>query len=322
MVLSLLRPHAALMGVVWPVCVFATIFASFLITRFGIAVDHASLLVALGVLAFLLAVYILYGRWRGSPILSSLCGALAAMSWSAAMAGVISLVGLRYQAPMIDTQLAQWDRTVGIDLPAIVAWAADHPVWSNLLATAYDSSFGVLFALAVLLAILRRFDQLWLLTFVFAVTIVVSTSISVAWPAEGAFAFFNYPASLLARLPQGAGTYHLVKLEYFRNDVSPVLSFANLQGVVTFPSFHCCLALMTIFATRGLRWLFPLSAGWNALVIVSTVPIGGHYAIDLPCGALLWLAATGAGVAMTSWRPGSSISLRTLDWAQVRSPHV
>ena len=48
---------------------------------------------------------------------------------------------------------------------------------------------------------------------------------------------------------------------------------------------------MTIFATIGMRWLFGITLIWNVLVLVSTIPIGGHYVIDLICGALLWLAA-------------------------------
>jgi membrane-associated phospholipid phosphatase len=28
--------------------------------------------------------------------------------------------------------------------------------------------------------------------------------------------------------------------------------------------------------------------GWNALVVISTVPIGGHYMIDLLAGGALW----------------------------------
>jgi PAP2 superfamily len=300
---SLSGPHATLEAAVWLVCVFATIFAAFLIRRFAVGIDYASLLAAIAVLGFLLAVYIAYGRWRASPRLSNLCGVLAAMTWSGAMAGIISLIGLRYHAPMIDAQLAHWDRAAGIDVPAIIAWAADYPFWSSLLAIAYESSFPLLFGLIVLLAFTRRFDRLWVLAFVFALTIVVSTSISVVWPARGAFAFFDYPASLLERLPRGAGIYHLEKFDYFSSDPSPVVSFASLQGVVTFPSFHCCLALMTIFATWGLRWFFPISLSWNGLVIMSTVPIGGHYAIDLPGGALLWLAATATGIAMASLPP-------------------
>lgn len=299
-------------------CIFATTFAAFLIRRFAVAVDYGSMLTTLTVLGFLLAVYIVYGRWRGSPRLSNLCGALAAMTWSAAMAGIISLVGLRYHAPLIDEALVGWDRAAGIDGPAIIAWMAQHPFWLSLLAIAYESSFPLLFALTVLLAVMCRFYQLWVLAFVFAATIVTSTIISLIWPAKGAFAFFDYPINLLERLPQGAGIYHLEKFDYFRDGVSPIVSFASLQGVVTFPSFHCCLALMTIFGTWGLRWLFPISLGWNGLVIISTVPIGGHYIIDLPGGALLWLVVTVASVAMASlW--SMSIGVVPCRWRVPRS---
>jgi hypothetical protein len=146
--------------------------------------------------------------------------------------------------------------------------------WAVLLGVAYDSSFVLLFALTIFLTLTRRFEQLWQLAFVFAVTIFACTTISVLFPARGAFAYFDYSGNVLSGL----------------------LSFSSLQGVVTFPSFHCCLALATLFACYGVRWLFAASLVWNGLVIVSTVPIGGHYAIDIPSGAALWLAATA-----TSW---------------------
>jgi membrane-associated phospholipid phosphatase len=44
--------------------------------------------------------------------------------------------------------------------------------------------------------------------------------------------------------------------------------------------------------------IFPISLGWNALVIMSAIPIGGHYGVDLSAGALLWLAATLIGATM------------------------
>ncbi len=232
------------------------------------------------------------------------------MTWSGVMAGTISLVGLRYHAPMIDAELAGWDRAADIHVPLIVTWAAHHPLCTSVLAFTYDSSLPLLFCLAVLLAIARKFDQLWLLAFVFAATVILSTGISVVWPAQGAFAFFDYPPSLLADLPHGAGIYHLQEMDYFRSERSPVLSLACMQGVVTFPSFHCCVALMAIFATYRLRWLFPVSLTWNALVLISTMPIGGHYGVDLPGGALLWLVATTAGVAMKKCRPPALDCLR------------
>ncbi|WP_314949762.1 phosphatase PAP2 family protein [Bradyrhizobium cosmicum] len=203
---------------------------------------------------------------------------------------------------MIDDTLAKIDRSLAIDLPSTTAWFADHPTLSHLLWIAYGSSFVQLFGLVVFLAVLRREDKLWELVFVCSLTIFVSAAFSIVWPAIGAFAYFDYSTDILQRLPPGSGTYHLAKFDYFRSGSSPVISFASLQGVVTFPSFHCCLALMTIFAAVGIRWLFWTLTVWNALVVISTVPIGGHYVIDLAGGGLLWLI--GVTLAITLSRLG------------------
>ncbi len=284
--------HRALERYSWLISLAATGFAGFLIWRFNVTIEGQSLIVSLGVMAFLIAICTVYRRWRPSPVLSNLSGAIAVLYCSIGMAGTISLIGLQYKSSLIDERLATVDRSLGIDLPSTIGWFADHPVSSQLLDVAYRSSFFQLFGLVIALAVVRRFDKLWQLVFVCSLTIVASTTFSVFWPAKGAFAYFDYPSDLLERLPVDAGTYHLAKFEYFRNVPSPVISFANLQGVVTFPSFHCCLVLMTIFAVTGTGWIFGSVLIWNLLVLVSTLPIGGHYVIDLPCGALLWLAAT------------------------------
>ncbi|MGB3489523.1 MAG: phosphatase PAP2 family protein [Xanthobacteraceae bacterium] len=297
--------HAAVERATWLICVVATLFAGFLLWRFQIAVEHRSLIAALALLLAPAGIYIVYGSWRPEPVLRNIGGALLAVIWSGAAAGIISLIGLRYKAPLIDTQLAELDRAVGLNVASFVEWSAAHPFWPQLFSTAYDSSFVILCALVIFLSVSHRFDKLWQLALVFAITIVTSTAISVVWPAKGAFTYFDYSTDILNRLPTGSGLYHLPKFNYFRDDPAPVLSFASLQGVVTFPSFHCCLALMTIFATRGIRWLFPASLVWNLLVIISTIPIGGHYVIDLLAGALVWLAATIIAVRLTATKTAS-----------------
>lgn len=282
----------------WLLSIAASGLACFLLWKFSVPVERSSLILFIGVMAFLLAVYIVYGRWRPAPVLSNLCGAIAVASWSSGMAGIISLVGLRHKFPLIDDTLASVDRAAGLDLPSLILWFADQPFWANLLAAAYNSSSLQLFALIVFLAITQRFDKLWQLAFVCSLTVTAAASISMLLPAKGALAHFAFSSELLDRLPEGAGTYHLEKFAYFRSGISPEISFSSLQGVVTFPSFHFCMALMTIFATIGIRWLFGITLIWNALVLVSTVPIGGHYVIDLVCGALLWLAATAMATAI------------------------
>lgn len=275
----------------WLVALAASGFTGFLLWRFRIAIDARDLALFSGMMAFLIIVHVVYGRWRTAPTLSHLGGAVAATCWSIVAAAVISLVGLRYKFPLIDDVLGNADRAVGVDLPSMIRWFADHPLLSHLLSVAYDSWLLQLAALLPFLAMMGRFDKLWQLVFVFSLTVVVAATFSVFWPARGAFAYFHHPIEVLEQLPDGAGIYHLAKFEYFRNALSPNVSFENLQGVVTFPSFHTCLVLMTICATTGTRWLLAVTLIWNALVLIATVPIGGHYVIDLSCGGLLWLAA-------------------------------
>lgn len=295
----------------WLIGIAACGFAAFLISTMGVAIEARSLAPSAGLMAFLLAVHVLYGTWRPAPVLSSMCGAVAALSLSIGAAGIISLVGLRYHFPLIDNKLAESDRFLAIDLPSIIAWFAEHPMLSCLLGIAYDSSFAQLLGLVVLLSILRLEGKLWELVFVCSLTIVASTTISIVWPAIGAFAYFDYSPAIIEELPLKAGTYHLAKFEYFRNALSPVISFTSLQGVVTFPSFHCCLALMTIFATIGTGWLFWIVVGWNSLVLISTLPIGGHYVVDLAGGGLLWLIAVTLAIALGKCgRPRTPLSGR------------
>lgn len=301
------KPHKLIERCCWLVGVLASGIAIFLLSTLGVAMEIRSLALSLVLMLFLVAIYLVYGKWRPVPVLSNIGGAIAVLFLSIGAAGIISLVGLRYHYPLIDDALANSDRSLGIDLPSIISWFADHPALSNLLGFAYDSSFVQLLGLVVLLAFLGRADKLWELVFVCSLTIVASTTVSIFWPAIGAFAYFDYLPNVLAKLPPNAGTYHLAKFEYFRNAASPVISFDSLQGVVTFPSFHCCLALMTIFAVTGIRWLFWIVAAWNVLVLISTLPIGGHYAVDLAGGTLLWLASVALAAVLSRESPRETI---------------
>jgi membrane-associated phospholipid phosphatase len=81
-----------------------------------------------------------------------------------------------------------------------------------------------------------------------------------------------------------------------------VIDPTQLAGVATFPSFHTALALMTAAAWRDVPTIRAAMFAWQALVIVSTIPIGGHYVVDLIAGAACW------GVAHILWRKAQAIS--------------
>jgi membrane-associated phospholipid phosphatase len=111
--------------------------------------------------------------------------------------------------------------------------------------------------------------------------------ISFVVPAKGLGVWF--PSDLVARLPERAATYAFGTFETFHNTSDPLFSLDVLAGVVTFPSFHVAMGLIILAICRKLPLLLlPAGAGF-ALMICSTLPLGGHYVVDLVAGALLWL---------------------------------
>ena len=80
--------------------------------------------------------------------------------------------------------------------------------------------------------------------------------------------------------------------------------------MVQFPSFHTALALLTAYAVRDVPYLARPVLILNLIVIVATLPVGGHHLADIIGGA----AITGAAILVlklhqSGWSP-SAFSLR------------
>ena len=272
----------------WALVGAATTAALLLLWSVGGKVEPVSCTICCGGLLATVAVHLVYTHIRPEPFIASAVGGLACVAWAGAAAGVISLMALRTGAGLIDPVLARSDLALGLHMPAIVEWVARIPGLGHLLAVAYLSSFPLLFGTVLFLAFSGRRERLWELCLAFAGCITVCTLVSAFAPAIGAFSYYGIPEATLGLLPEGSGLYHRPVFDAYRSGAVSAVDFSRLQGVVTFPSFHTCLALMSAHALRGV----PVVAGpawlWNGVVIASTIPIGGHYGIDLIAGALVW----------------------------------
>jgi len=205
------------------------------------------------------------------------------------LCGIVSNAGLRLGAPLIDAHLAAIDATVGIHVDRVVRAMAAHPLLIDTLAAVYNASGVVVVGLIALSLVAQQKAKAWeLAATVFAAMQIVAV-LSIATPAAGAMAYFGMGDLQGAGLPAGAGVYHLEAFAHFREG-GAVLRLADLNGLVTFPSFHTVLALLATQALwdMRLRWL---GIGWTAAVIVSTIPIGGHYVTDIAAGFAVWAGA-------------------------------
>jgi membrane-associated phospholipid phosphatase len=106
-------------------------------------------------------------------------------------------------------------------------------------------------------------------------------------PAEGAYAYYQPARDLFNQYTANAGVWHRSVFESLRNDATPILDFARVQGLVTFPSFHTTLAIITTWAVRDVRYISIPVLLLNAVVIVSTLPEGGHHLVDICAGGII-----------------------------------
>lgn len=194
--------------------------------------------------------------------------------------------------PLQDAVLARLDHALGFDWLGFLGATNASPVVAALLTQIYATIGPVAEAVIVWLALSRRGERLTELMAIVGVT-TIGLCIGMALvPAAGAFAYFkpapdvyaNYSA--LGEMWGFGQAYGML-----RDGTLSVIDLAALQGVVSFPSFHTMLGIMTIYALRDTRWLMIPVLVVNGAMIVTTLPVGGHHLSDVIAGAGLTFAA-------------------------------
>jgi membrane-associated phospholipid phosphatase len=95
----------------------------------------------------------------------------------------------------------------------------------------------------------------------------------------------------LSLLGDNVGAIHVQQMMELRGTAPIYLSPDNLQGLVSFPSFHTCMALIIAWCSRG-RWYTLLIGSLIAITIIAGTPVfGGHYLVDVIGGVAVTAAA-------------------------------
>jgi membrane-associated phospholipid phosphatase len=202
--------------------------------------------------------------------------------------GFISLLGLRWQRPLVDAALRRADSAIGLDAGVYAEWVAHQPRGFVMAITgAYNLTTLILFGSMVAVALLGQRTALWQAARCFMGSLLTVCLVFLVVPAKG-IGTWVAPVTL-SRLPPGAATYFWGSFDQFHGAARPTLSFAAIDGVVSFPSFHMVMGLITLSLWRRWPIAFAVASVWFTLMLMATVPLGGHYAVDLLGGAAIWL---------------------------------
>ena len=251
----------------------------------------------LGLLAFgLTAAGLFYARVRADEHLSAmLFGAAFLIAFSASFS-LFNYLLLTVAGSRIDAALAGVDRAMGVDWPAMMAVAADHPFANKLLEIAYNSVLPQIVVLIVILAGLRRSVEIYRFSLALAVGAAITVCVWTAFPSFGAFSVYELPASVSSRLSVALDGHYAHDLVSLLANGPGMISPHEIKGLIGFPSFHAVLALLVAWYAWPLAgWRWP-ALGLNAVVLLGTPIQGGHHVVDVMAG----FAVAAASVAVAS----------------------
>jgi hypothetical protein len=194
--------------------------------------------------------------------------------------------------PLQDALLVRLDAAVGFVWPDFLAWTNDRPMIVRLLCEAYNSIGIVAGAVLVWLAVTLNKDRLADFIAVLSVTVVLLAISMTLIPAAGAFAYHAPAPQVFANF--GRPDQMWIFSPSFmaaRNGVMHDIDLTMSSGIVSFPSFHTILGIITIYALRDTRGLMACVAILNGVMIVSTLPVGGHHLMDVLAAAVISLIA-------------------------------
>jgi membrane-associated phospholipid phosphatase len=191
------------------------------------------------------------------------------------------------------------DRHLGFDWLQAMSSLDNYPGVLMVLDGAYATFTGQLVVTVLVLLVAKRKRDLdrFFITFVCASLIAEMASVLV--PTLGPMPVLADHVKF-AHLPTLGRTTADIVLA-LRQGTLKTIDLAAVDGIISFPSLHAAVAVLVPFALRWNRPLFWPVALLNALMLVSAIPSGNHYLIDIIGGVAVAGLGILCGQALQEW---------------------
>ena len=223
---------------------------------------------------------------------------MAVMSFSFVM---LSYEVARLGMPYADATFDRMDHALlpGFDwVGSVSAFAATG--WPLRIANfAYDSLWWQNIVLIVLLCATGHSARCWRYSLAWAFSLALALLVFAALPAVGAYGFHHVPHRLVSGIGSSAAWRAPILLEHLRAVPLITVDPRDMVGIVQFPSFHTASACLFCWGMWVVRWARPPAIALNVCVVCASVPIGGHYLVDIPAGIVTAMLGVAAA---TMWR--------------------
>jgi hypothetical protein len=228
---------------------------------------------------------VFYARVRRDFALSSLLGCTAFVLMFSAATGLLNYLLITIAGPRIDDVLLAADKSIGVNWPAIMTFAAYHSRVTHMLLLIYVSVIAQNALLFIVLAWRQKCGEIYGFSLAIAIGALITLAVWTLFPSFGAFSVYDLPADVAGKLGLALTGDYGHDLVRMLKEGPGTISPRDLRGLVGFPSFHTVQALTLAWYARSLPYLRWPAVILNLLVIVSAPIHGGHDVVDLFGGA-------------------------------------
>lgn len=192
---------------------------------------------------------------------------------------LLSYFAVLLRANLVDVSLAHFGQALGFDWLGFFNWVQAQPTLVRVLALAYSSPGTQGVFVLIFCAACAPLTQLSEFVCLYVLSLFCTVFISAAFPAEGAFFYYGQLHT--------PGALSVSDFRLLRAGSLSLINLDSLQGLVSMPSFHACMAIMFPYALRHNRLVLACAVLLNAVMMVSAIICGGHYLADLLAAGLL-----------------------------------
>jgi PAP2 superfamily protein len=273
--------------------------------------------------AALTAVAAFYRRVRINENFAVSCIGLQQALLFTGAGSILSYLLARNGGAFWDSTLYGWDQALGLDWLGYVRFVDAHPWLVLPYRLAYGSLIPQIIIVILALGFGGRLDQLRIFILAAILSGITAVLLSPLFPAVSNYVHLGLTQADFDHVSPWAGYVHLKDLTALRGGQVMVLSLPKMQGIITFPSYHACLAALTLWAfwNSRLGWLRWAGAGLSLMTLAATPVDGGHYFVDVFAGLAIAVACIAAASRLVYVRIGLP-ELRALPFRRSRAASV
>jgi len=243
------------------------------------------------IVMILLAVSGLYSSVRKDRRLCEISYYVALWTLMMAIIPAFTYLCATLQFRLYDEDFVLLDRALGLDWLGYYRFITKNRALAEFLMTMYHSMIPQLFFSILYFTHIRKHDRNDELFWIAFICLVMTSVLSGILPAAGAL--YHYDIGL---------NYAIHLRDYFalKNGTISTFSIREMEGIITFPSFHAAAAILLIHAYRRTRIFLPVLC-LNILMILATPIFGGHYFVDIAGGGIVAFISIFTTKYLRSW---------------------